>query len=77
MSKKQMSKKKIGIKLTAGDTAVVLTYEQFLHIAETYDYLATEQDNEQDAQAFRDIADTIRYQSNENYFHSEDEYEEW
>lgn len=77
MSKKQMSKKKIGIKLTAGETAVVLTYDQFMHIAETYDYLATEQDNEQDAQAFRDIADTIRYQSNENYFLSEDEYEEW
>ena len=72
-----MSKKKIGIKLTTGETAVVLTYDQFMHIAETYDYLATEQDNEQDAQAFRDIADMIRYQSSENYFLSEDEYEEW
>lgn len=77
MSKKQMNKKKIGIKLTAGETAVALTYDQFMHIAETYDYLATEQDNEQDAQAFRDIADAIRYQSNQNYFLSEGEYEQW
>lgn len=77
MSKKQLNRKKLNIKLVPGETAVVMSYDIFMHIAATYDFLATEQDNESDAQAFRDIADSIRYQSEENNFLNDDEYEDW
>jgi hypothetical protein len=77
MSKKQLNRKKLNIKLVPGETAVAMSYDIFMHIAATYDFLSTEQDNESDAQAFRDIADSIRYQSEENNFLSDDEYEDW
>ena len=78
MSKKQMNKKKISLKLMQGETAVVLSYDTFIHICDTYDILASEQENLDYAAAYREIADSIRFQSAENYFSESDpSYEEW
>ena len=77
MSKKQNNKKKISLKLTVGETAVVLSYDIAMHIAETYDYLANEH-NDEYSDWYRQSADMIRSQAMENYFDSEDDdYEEW
>jgi hypothetical protein len=78
MSKKQLTKKKINLKLLPGESAVVLTYDQLMHIAETYDYLGGSNQDEY-SQSFYDLADEIRKQSLENYFDSNsDEYDdEW
>lgn len=74
MSKKQINKKKISVKLTHGETAIVLGYDTFLHIAETYDYLASQEEKNEHRDAYYEIADSIRYQAGENYFQqSEDE----
>ena len=77
MSKKQNNKKKLSLKLSIGDTAIVIDYETAMHIAETYDYLANENEHEH-AESFRAVADTVRMQAMENYFDStDDDYEEW
>lgn len=79
MSKKQVNKKKVSIKLIPGETAVVLGYDTFMHIAQTYDYLAGQEEESEHRDAYYEIADAIRYQSAENYFDGgsgdEDEYE--
>lgn len=77
MSKKQMNKKKINVKLNLGETTVVLHYDSFMHIAETYDFFASEQTDNEFAQWYRDIADIIRFQAAENCFYSQEEYDEW
>ena len=46
MGKKLSNKKKINLRLSVGDTAIVITYDLAMHIAETYDYLATEHQDE-------------------------------
>lgn len=77
MSKKQNNKKKLSLKLVHGQTAIVLDYDTAMHVAETYDYLANQQQDEY-SDSFRAIADTVRDQAYENYFDSsEDQYEEW
>ncbi len=77
MSKKQNNKKKINLKLVTGETAIVIDYDTALHIAETYDYLAT-QENDEYSDSFRRVADLVRSQALENYFDSsQDDYEEW
>lgn len=77
MTRKQMSKKKISVKLNVGETAIVVNHELAMHIAETYDYLATEHQDEH-SDSFREIADHIRFQANENHYNESDtEYEEW
>lgn len=77
MSKKQINKKKLNLKLIIGESAVVLNYETFLHIAETYDYLGS-LESEHDAQVwYREVADAIRYQAELNHFLNDEEYEEW
>lgn len=76
MSKKQNVRKKINLKLYPEETAVVLDYDTAMHIAETYDYLATEHLDEY-SDSFRQIADNIRSQANENYYNEQDGYEEW
>ena len=76
MSKKQMNKKKIAVKLTPGDTAIVINYEIAMHIAESYDFFANDADQDT-AQWYRDVADTIRYQAMENFFENENNEEEW
>jgi len=77
MSKKQNNKKKLSLKLIHGETAIVLDYDTAMHVAETYDYLANQQQDEY-SDSFRAIADNIRSQAYENYFDSsEDQYEEW
>ena len=77
LGKKLSNKKKISLKLSVGDTAIVLTHELAMHIAETYDYLATEHQDEH-SDSFREIADNVRFQANENHYDElNDEYDEW
>lgn len=77
MSKKYTNKKKTTVKVTTGETVVVLPYDFFMHIAETYDYLATEQTDNYDIQWYRDLADSIRFQAGTNHFEDAEEYDEW
>lgn len=77
MTKKQNSRKKISLKLIQGETAIVIDYATALHIAETYDYLANQEQDEH-SDSFRMVADLVRTQAVENYFDdSSDGYEEW
>lgn len=77
MTKKQISKKKVSLKLTHGETAVVLDFDTFMHIAETYDFLATQESAEY-KDWYYGIADIIRYQAGANCFQEdEDEEYEW
>ena len=76
MTKKQMSKKKITLKIVPGETAVVMNYDVAMHIAESYDFFAHDADAET-AQWYRDVADMIRYQAMENYFEDGNNEEEW
>lgn len=70
-------KKKHISKLMPGQVCLVVDYALAMHIAETYDYLANDA-NEEYSQSFRDIADDIRVQSAETYYDVQgDEYEEW
>lgn len=69
-------KKKHIVKLMPGDSAVVMTYDTLMYLAQTCDLLAEQQESAQDANAWRDVADTIRVQAEENY-HEVLEEEEW
>jgi len=60
-------KKKHIVKLMPGDSAVVMTYDTLMYLAQTCDILAEQQENPTDAGAWRDVADTIRVQAEENY----------
>jgi hypothetical protein len=72
-----MNKKKLNIKVMQNETAVVLNYDVFMHIAESYDYFASEEVDLDVAQWYRDIADSIRYQSGLNHFENESNDDEW
>jgi len=76
MSKKQSIRKKISVRLYPEETAIVIGFDTAMHIAETYDYLASEHVDEY-SDSFRQIADIIRQQANENYYAGQEEYEEW
>lgn len=76
MSKKQNIRKKISLRLFPEETAIVISFDTAMHIAETYDYLASEHIDEY-SDSFRQIADMIRQQANENYYAGQEEYEEW
>jgi len=70
-------KKKHTVKMSPGDTAVVMPYSSFLYLAETCDILAADQLTEEDANAWREIGDMIRYQANDNHYEVEIEEEYW
>lgn len=78
MSKKQYNKKKVNLKLVSGQSAIVLDYDTLMHIAESYDFLGREK-NDEWSQWYFDVADEIRRQTLENYFdaNGEDEEYEW
>jgi len=77
MSKKQSYKKKISLKLNVDDTAIVIPYDVALHIAETYDFVSMDAE-EQYVQYYKDVADMVRAQAHENRHEmQDDEYEEW
>lgn len=69
-------KKKYIAKLVPGQVCIVLDYDTAMHIAESYDYFATQQDDEY-SDSFRRIADDIRIQSQETYYSMDENYEEW
>ena len=70
------TKKKYIAKLMPGQVCIVLDYDIAMHIAESYDYFATEKDDEY-SDSYRVIADDIRVQSQETYYGMDDSYEEW
>jgi hypothetical protein len=72
------NRKKHSVKLSPGDSVLVLSYDTLLYLAETFDLLAVDQNNQEDAAAWRSIADEIRFQAEENYYKPvEDEEEYW
>jgi hypothetical protein len=78
MSKKQVVRKKIHTKLNPGESFVVMDYENLLHLASICDWFSSQQDDPNDSKAWRDYADSIRYQSSENlYTFNEEDKEEW
>lgn len=78
MTKKQVTRKKVNAKLNPGESFVVMDYENLLHLASICDWFSAEQSSPEDAKAWRDYADDIRYQALENHYSSNDETgEEW
>lgn len=75
MSKKQMNKKKVNVKLVSGQSVIVLDYDTLMHIAESYDFLGREK-NDEYSQWYFDVADEVRRQTLDNYFGESDGYEE-
>ena len=71
------NKKKHSVKLNPGDSMVSLPYETLLYLAETCDILAVDQENQEDAAAWRNIADEIRFQADENYYEPVENEEEY
>ena len=70
-------KKKHVAKLMPGEVCLVLDYQTAMHIAESYDFFAAQKEDEY-SQSFRDVADNIRFQSQETYYDLDDsEYDEW
>ena len=70
-------KKKHIAKLLPGESVVVMRYDTLMYLAQTCDLLAADQLSEEDAQAWRDLADDIRIQCNENYYDGSAEEEYW
>jgi hypothetical protein len=79
MTKKQNQKKKISLKLTAGEAAFVAKIETLNHIAATYASLGNECESEKDKVEYYGIANSIYEWSAKTYFSTEDGYddEEW
>lgn len=66
-------KKKIALKLKQGESAIVMSYDVLMHLASTCDIMASQQEDIDDSQAWRDLADEIRFQANENLFEEQEE----
>jgi hypothetical protein len=79
MSKKQNQKKKISIKINAGEAAFVAKLDTLNHIANTYFSFSNESKTEHDRVAYYEIATSIQEWSAKTYFNPEDGYddEEW
>jgi hypothetical protein len=77
VTKKNNNKKKVNVKLSAGQTLVVLNYEDAKHIADTYDFLSTEFQSHDDISYFLNLAADIRNQSVDNYFSNDNLEEEY
>lgn len=71
------TKKKQTVKLYPGQSALVMNYDTLMYLAQTCDLLAEQQENSYDAESWRVVADDIRYQTEENYYISEEEAEDW
>ena len=79
MTKKQNQKKKISLKINAGEAACVAKLETLNHMASTYFSFANESNSEQDKITYYGIATSIQEWSQKTYFSTEDGYEdeEW
>jgi len=77
MIKKRLSKvkRKQIIKVSPGESVLIMPYDTLMYLAETCDILARDQPTATDSIVWMDIADQIRYQSAENYYEVEEE--EW
>jgi hypothetical protein len=72
-----MNKKKISLKLNEGESALVLHYDNLMHIAESYDYFASQEKDPDTGNWYRELADSIRYQAGINHFEGPDEEYDW
>ena len=79
MTKKNNQKKKISLKINAGEAAFIAKRDTLNHIAMTYSALAKDAKSEQDKLEYYDIANSIYEWSAKTYFSPEDGYddEEW
>lgn len=69
-------KKKHVAKLLPGESVLVVDYSILMHLAETCDIIAMDQESESDADAWRGLADEIRFQSEQNLYVADSEPEE-
>lgn len=70
-------KKKHVTKLMPGQVCIVLDSDVALHIAETYDFVSMDAEEEY-VQYYKEVADEIRLQVKETYYGGqEEEYDEW
>jgi hypothetical protein len=70
-------KKKHIAKLLPGQVCLVFDSDIALHIAETYDFVSMDAEEEY-IQYYKDVADSIRLQVQETYYDGgEGEYDEW
>jgi len=70
-------KKKHVAKLLPGQVCLILDNDVALHIAETYDFVSIDAEQEY-IQYYKDVADLIRLQVQETYYGGqEEEYDEW
>lgn len=78
MTKKQVDRKKVSIKLDPGESFVVLDHDTLMHLAYSCDLFADQQIEQEDMSAWRDLADIIRGQCQSNYYASSSvDSEEW
>jgi hypothetical protein len=78
MTKKQVLRKKATVKLNPGESFVVMSQENLLHLAGVCDWFSSEQLEAEDAKAWRDFADDIRSQALSNLYTSTiEDGEEW
>lgn len=71
------TKKKQMVKLYPGQSTIVMDYDTLMYLAQTCDLLAEQQENDYDAESWRIVADDIRHQTEESYYASEEEAEDW
>jgi hypothetical protein len=79
MTKKNNQKKKISLKVNAGEAVFIAKLDTLNHIAMTYAALANDTKSEQDKLEYYGIVNSIYEWSAKTYFNPEDGYEdeEW
>ena len=76
MSKKQNTKKKVTVKVNAGQAVYVASLERLEHIISIYEYMAESCDDAREKQDWLEVAQDIRNWITDTYFSVEESYEE-
>lgn len=79
MSKKQSQKKKVTVKIVPGQAVFVADAHIMQHIAETYIEMANSYSDQSDAEACREVANSVYEWLEKTYFNPESDFsdEEW
>jgi len=76
MSKKQNTKKKITVKVNAGQAVYVASLERLEHIISIYEYMAESCDDAREKEDWLEVAQDIRNWITDTYFSVGESYEE-
>jgi hypothetical protein len=79
MTKKQGMKKKVTVKVMPGEAVFVSNIETLEHIADTYSYMAQSCEDNQESEAWLEVASNIREWIASTYYsgQAEDFEEDW